>query len=161
MGIHEWAYDSEISLDLRFKVPHLPTDKSLRDITAEVELGFDREMAYHETQRCLNCDVQTVFTGKLNLSPDRLNPSLTLGALLLSGLLSHSILLGVCITTHHLLKEQGGGLGNCQNMGLLALAADSLPLLDRERGQHRGLLVIRLGNKLLVREFLSQSELGP
>jgi hypothetical protein len=46
-------------------------------------------------------------------------------------------------------------------MGLLALPADSLPLLDRTRGQHRGLLIIRLGDKLLVRELLGQSELGP
>ncbi len=70
MGIHEWAYDNEVSLDLRYKVPHLPAEKALRDITAEVELGFDREMAYLETQRCLNCDVQTVFSAKLCIECD-------------------------------------------------------------------------------------------
>jgi NAD-dependent dihydropyrimidine dehydrogenase PreA subunit len=31
---------------------------------AEVELGFDPELAFKEAQRCLNCDVQTVFDGQ-------------------------------------------------------------------------------------------------
>ncbi len=70
MGIHEWAYDNAVSLDLRYKVPQLPAEKALRDITAEVELGYDREMAYLETQRCLNCDVQTVFTAKACIECD-------------------------------------------------------------------------------------------
>ncbi len=62
MGIHEWSYDSDVSLDLRFKVPHEDPSVSLRDIRTEVELGYDRTMALAEAQRCLNCDVQTVFT---------------------------------------------------------------------------------------------------
>jgi formate dehydrogenase beta subunit len=62
MGIHEWSYDNDISVDLRFKVPHLETAKALADVKAEVELGFDLEQALAETQRCLNCDVQTVFS---------------------------------------------------------------------------------------------------
>jgi ferredoxin len=43
---------------------------SLRDIKAEVELGYDRELAYKETQRCLNCDVQTVFASSLCIECD-------------------------------------------------------------------------------------------
>jgi ferredoxin len=43
-------------------VPHAPTEKALSDRMLEVELGFDRAVGYEETQRCLNCDVQTVFT---------------------------------------------------------------------------------------------------
>ncbi len=70
MGIHEWSYDSEISLDLRFKVPHLPAEVSLRDIRTEVELGFDRALAFKEAERCLNCDVQTVFAPKLCIECD-------------------------------------------------------------------------------------------
>ena len=62
MGIHEWSYDNDISLDLRFKVPHRDKAIALRDIKAEVELGFDDKLAFAEAQRCLNCDVQTVFT---------------------------------------------------------------------------------------------------
>jgi formate dehydrogenase (NADP+) beta subunit len=62
MGIHEWSYDNDISLDLRFKVPHRDKLIALKDIKAEVELGFDEKLAYAEAERCLNCDVQTVFT---------------------------------------------------------------------------------------------------
>jgi NADPH-dependent glutamate synthase beta subunit-like oxidoreductase len=70
MGIHEWAYDNAVSPDLRYKVPHIPPERALRDIAAEVELGYDREMAFLEAQRCLNCDVQTVFTAKLCIECD-------------------------------------------------------------------------------------------
>ena len=62
MGIHEWSYDNDISLDQRYKVPLRDQAIALNDIKAEVELGFDRPLGYAETQRCLNCDVQTVFT---------------------------------------------------------------------------------------------------
>jgi len=61
MGIHEWSYDNDISNDLRFKVPHAPIEKTLKDVKLEVELGFDIKQAFLEAQRCLNCDVQTVF----------------------------------------------------------------------------------------------------
>jgi ferredoxin len=70
MGIHEWSYDSAVSLDLRFKVPHAENEVALRDIKTEVELGYDRELAFKEAQRCLNCDVQTVFTAKLCIECD-------------------------------------------------------------------------------------------
>ena len=43
MGIHEWSYDNNVSLDLRFKVPHRDKALALKDIKAEVELGFDRQ----------------------------------------------------------------------------------------------------------------------
>lgn len=62
MGIHEWMYDSAVAPDLRFKVPHAEKDKSLKDRLLEVELGFNPETAFKEAQRCLNCDVQTIFT---------------------------------------------------------------------------------------------------
>ncbi|MFC7691354.1 4Fe-4S dicluster domain-containing protein [Paeniroseomonas aquatica] len=70
MGIHEWSYDSGVSLDLRFKVPHAENEVALRDIKTEVELGYDRELAYKEAQRCLNCDVQTVFVPSLCIECD-------------------------------------------------------------------------------------------
>jgi formate dehydrogenase beta subunit len=70
MGIHEWSYDNGVSLDLRYKVPHRDPSVSLRDIKAEVELGFDRELGFKEAQRCLNCDVQTVFTTSLCIECD-------------------------------------------------------------------------------------------
>jgi len=70
MGIHEWSYDNDISLDLRFKVPHRDKIIALKDIKAEVELGFDDKLAFAEAQRCLNCDVQTIFTDKLCIECD-------------------------------------------------------------------------------------------
>lgn len=64
MGIHEWSYDNEIAPDERYKVPHTDTKISLKNIKVEVELGFDPKIGFKEAQRCLNCDVQTVFTAK-------------------------------------------------------------------------------------------------
>ncbi|MEO8385651.1 MAG: FAD-dependent oxidoreductase [Betaproteobacteria bacterium] len=61
MGIHEWSYDNAITGDLRFKVPLKDVSIALKDIRVEVELGFDAKLGYKETQRCLNCDVQTIF----------------------------------------------------------------------------------------------------
>ena len=62
MGIHEWSYDNDISNDLRYAVPWREKDKTLKSIKVEVEIGFDAQTAFNEAQRCLNCDVQTVFT---------------------------------------------------------------------------------------------------
>jgi formate dehydrogenase (NADP+) beta subunit len=70
MGIHEWSYDNEIALDKRYRVPHRDKALSLRDIKSEVELGYDVELALKEAERCLNCDVQTVFTGQLCIECD-------------------------------------------------------------------------------------------
>jgi formate dehydrogenase beta subunit len=61
MGIHEWSYDNDISNDLRNRVPLLEKEKALSSIKFEVELGFDQKIGYAEAQRCLNCDIQTVF----------------------------------------------------------------------------------------------------
>jgi formate dehydrogenase (NADP+) beta subunit len=61
MGIHEWSYNNETSNDLRFRVPWADAEKALASIRVEVELGFDAATAFKEAQRCLNCDVQTVF----------------------------------------------------------------------------------------------------
>jgi formate dehydrogenase beta subunit len=61
MGIHEWSYDNDTSLDARYKVPWAKAEKALASIKVEVELGFDVATAFKEAQRCLNCDVQTVF----------------------------------------------------------------------------------------------------
>ncbi|WP_048440821.1 FAD-dependent oxidoreductase [Caenimonas sp. SL110] len=62
MGIHEWSYDNDTSNDLRFKVPWQKAEIALASIKVEVELGFDVATAFKEAHRCLNCDVQTVFT---------------------------------------------------------------------------------------------------
>jgi NADPH-dependent glutamate synthase beta subunit-like oxidoreductase len=70
MGIHEWSYDNDITPDKRYRVPHRDKVVALKDIKAEVELGFDPKLALGEAHRCLNCDVQTVFTGQLCIECD-------------------------------------------------------------------------------------------
>ena len=70
MGIHEWSYDNEISPDKRFRVPMRDKVVALKDIRAEVELGFDYGLALKEAERCLNCDIQTVFTASLCIECD-------------------------------------------------------------------------------------------
>jgi NADPH-dependent glutamate synthase beta subunit-like oxidoreductase/ferredoxin len=62
MGIHEWSYDNDVAPDGRHKVPWRDVKQALASIRVEVELGFDAATAWKEAQRCLNCDVQTVFT---------------------------------------------------------------------------------------------------
>ncbi len=70
MGIHEWSYDNDISNDERFVVPWSEKAKKLDSIKVEVELGFDLATALKEAHRCLNCDVQTVFTEKVCIECD-------------------------------------------------------------------------------------------
>ncbi len=70
MGIHEWSYDNAPSDDTRNKVPWAAAEKALASIRVEVELGFDAAVAFKEAERCLNCDVQTVFADKLCIECD-------------------------------------------------------------------------------------------
>jgi formate dehydrogenase (NADP+) beta subunit len=70
MGIHEWSYDNDIAADARYKVPWRDIKITLKNVKAEVELGFDVATAWKEAQRCLNCDVQTVFTDRLCIECD-------------------------------------------------------------------------------------------
>ncbi len=70
MGMHEWSYDSEHDPAKRFIVPHAKKSRALENIKVEVELGFDRALALKEAQRCLNCDVQTVFAEGLCIECD-------------------------------------------------------------------------------------------
>lgn len=62
MGIHEWSYGSVPVDDKREAVPLVDLQKALSDRVLEVELGFDIKTAFVQAERCLNCDVQTVFT---------------------------------------------------------------------------------------------------
>ena len=62
MGIHEWSYASMVTEEERHVVPHVDLDEAIHSHKLEVELGFDAKTALEEAQRCLNCDVETVFT---------------------------------------------------------------------------------------------------
>lgn len=70
MGIHEWSYPNDISNSDRFAVPHAEKSLSISDINMEVELGYDENLALEEAQRCLNCDIQTVFAESLCIECD-------------------------------------------------------------------------------------------
>ncbi|MBI1198060.1 MAG: 4Fe-4S dicluster domain-containing protein [Phenylobacterium sp.] len=70
MGIHEWSYDNDVSNDRRHRVPLRDKAEALANVRLEVELGFDARLGFDEAQRCLNCDVQTVFADKLCIECD-------------------------------------------------------------------------------------------
>ncbi len=70
MGIHEWSYDNQVSEEARKKVPMKALDAALKDIKLELELGYDPMLALAEAERCLNCDVETVFSNKLCIECD-------------------------------------------------------------------------------------------
>ena len=61
MGVHEWSYDNAVADDKRHVVPLAPLKETLKDRKIEVELGFNKATGFQEAERCLNCDVQTVF----------------------------------------------------------------------------------------------------
>jgi NADPH-dependent glutamate synthase beta subunit-like oxidoreductase len=62
MGIHDWSYASMVDEAARNIVPQVDMDEAIHSHKLEVELGFDEKTAFEEAQRCLNCDVETVFT---------------------------------------------------------------------------------------------------
>jgi NADPH-dependent glutamate synthase beta subunit-like oxidoreductase/ferredoxin len=70
MGMHEWSYSNDYSALERRLVPHVSLKERFKKIDIEVELGFTAEQAVQEVQRCLNCDVQTVFDSKLCIECD-------------------------------------------------------------------------------------------
>jgi formate dehydrogenase (NADP+) beta subunit len=70
MGMHEWSYKNEYNGVERRLVPHVGLLERFKKLNVEVELGFTAEQAALEVQRCLNCDVQTVFTAKLCIECD-------------------------------------------------------------------------------------------
>jgi formate dehydrogenase beta subunit len=70
MGMHEWSYKNDYNGAERRMVPHVSLVERFKKVNVEVELGFTAEQATLEVQRCLNCDVQTVFQPKLCIECD-------------------------------------------------------------------------------------------
>jgi len=70
MGMHEWSYSNEYTPVERRLMPHVSLKERFQNLNIEVELGFSAEQIAQEVQRCLNCDVQTVFTDKLCIECD-------------------------------------------------------------------------------------------
>jgi ferredoxin len=70
MGVHEWAYSNDYAPLERRLVPHVSLKERFKKLNIEVELGYNADLAAQEVQRCLNCDVQTVFEAKLCIECD-------------------------------------------------------------------------------------------
>ncbi len=70
MGIHEWSYSNDFDDSERRKMRHVELTERFKNIRIEVELGFDPEQTALEVERCLNCDVQTIFSEKLCIECD-------------------------------------------------------------------------------------------
>jgi ferredoxin len=62
MGISEWSYHNDYNPAARQKMKHVDLVHRFEQLNVEVELGFNAEQTAREVQRCLNCDVETVFT---------------------------------------------------------------------------------------------------
>ncbi len=61
MGLHEWSYSNPYAPEERRLVPHVDLKQRFKNIDIEVELGFREEDWRVEVERCLNCDIQTIF----------------------------------------------------------------------------------------------------
>jgi len=70
MGMHEWSYSNDYAPVERRLMPHVSLKERFKKLNIEVELGFTAEQTAQEVQRCLNCDVQTVFAAKLCIECD-------------------------------------------------------------------------------------------
>jgi formate dehydrogenase beta subunit len=70
MGIHEWAYDNDYNPAKRQKMTHVELVERFKKLNIEVETGFTAEQTAREVERCLNCDIQTVFTDSLCIECD-------------------------------------------------------------------------------------------
>ena len=70
MGMHEWSYSNDYNPASRRLMPHVDLKERFKNIDIEVELGFTAEQTLQEVERCLNCDIQTVFTAKLCIECD-------------------------------------------------------------------------------------------
>ena len=64
MGIHEWSYSNDYDGSERRLMPHVDLKKRFKQLNIEVELGFTLDQTVKEVERCLNCDIQTVFAAK-------------------------------------------------------------------------------------------------
>jgi ferredoxin len=70
MGLHQWSYSNDYNPAARAKMQHVDLVRRFERLNIEVELGFDAEQTAREVERCLNCDIQTVFTDRLCIECD-------------------------------------------------------------------------------------------
>ena len=65
MGVNEWMYSNSYTGEHRRQMPLAELKARLSNRKVEVEMGYTAEQIATEVQRCLNCDVQTVFEAPL------------------------------------------------------------------------------------------------
>ena len=70
MGMHEWSFSNDYDPAERRLMPHVDLKERFKKLDIEVELGFTLEQTIKEVERCLNCDIQTVFTASLCIECD-------------------------------------------------------------------------------------------
>jgi len=70
MGMHEWSYSNDFDPAERRIMPHVDLKERFRKLDIEVELGYTVEQTIQEVERCLNCDIQTVFAATLCIECD-------------------------------------------------------------------------------------------
>ena len=70
MGLHEWSYSNDYDGSERRLMPHVDLKKRFKQLNIEVELGFTLDQTVKEVERCLNCDIQTVFAANLCIECD-------------------------------------------------------------------------------------------
>tara|TARA_Y100000766_G_scaffold284590_1_gene303695 strand:- start:2102 stop:3913 length:1812 start_codon:yes stop_codon:yes gene_type:complete len=70
MGIHEWSYSNDYDGSERRLMPHVDLKNRFKQLNIEVELGFTLDQTVKEVERCLNCDIQTVFAANLCIECD-------------------------------------------------------------------------------------------
>ena len=70
MGMHEWSFSNSYDSAERRLMPHVDLKERFKKLDIEVELGFNVEQMIQEVERCLNCDIQTVFVEKLCIECD-------------------------------------------------------------------------------------------
>ncbi len=70
MGMHEWSFSNDYDVSERRMMPHVDLKERFKKLDIEVELGFTLEQTIKEVERCLNCDIQTVFAANLCIECD-------------------------------------------------------------------------------------------
>jgi formate dehydrogenase beta subunit len=70
MGLSEWSYHNDYNPVARQRMTHVNLVERFERLNIEVELGFTAEQTAREVERCLNCDIETVFKAPLCIECD-------------------------------------------------------------------------------------------
>jgi len=65
MAMFEWSFSNSFDDSPRREMRHVELVKRFEKLNVEVEIGFSAKQIATEVERCLNCDIQTVFDAPL------------------------------------------------------------------------------------------------